>query len=220
MSVSSVWGPAEVDGSALRAQAQRERFTRGLAGVLMTKPYDEVTVADVCLHVGGSRRTFYEYFDDKVGCLLAAYDDAAGSALRAAWASFDAAPDWAAGIRDGLVTLLDAMAREPELTRLCVMDVLACGDPGRRRHTATLDAIAEIIDRGRAEVPEDLVLPALLGRAAAGAGFSLIYDLVCTDRTAELPGLAPQLTSIVLVPYIGRAAAARYAAQPPLRLAG
>ena len=185
----------------------------------MTKAYDEVTVADVCLHVGGSRRTFYEYFDDKVGCLLAAYDDAVGAALQEAWASFDAAPEWAEGIRDGLTALLDAMAAEPELARLCVMDVLACGQPGRQRHTATLDALAEIIDRGRAEVPDDLVLPDLLGRAAAGAGFSLIYDWICTDRTAELPRLAPQLTSIVLVPYIGRTAAARYAAQP-LRLAG
>ncbi len=111
------------------------------------------------------------------------------------------------------------MAGEPELARLCVMDVLACGHSGRQRHTATLDAIAEIIDRGRADVPEDLVLPALLGRAAAGAGFSLVYDWVCTDRVAELPQLAPQLTSIVLVPYIGRTAAARYAAEP-LRLAG
>jgi AcrR family transcriptional regulator len=219
MSVSSVWGPGEVDASVLRAHAQRERFTRGLAEVLMAKAYDEVTVADVCLRVGGSRRTFYEYFDDKVGCLLAAYDDAVGAALREARASFDAAPDWAAGVRDGLGTLLDVMASEPELARLCVMDVLACGHPGRQRHTATLDAIAEIIDRGRAEVPEDLVLPALLGRAAAGAGFSLIYDWVCTDRVTALPQLAPQLTSIVLVPYIGRTAAARYVAQP-LRLAG
>jgi AcrR family transcriptional regulator len=219
MSVSSVWGPGEVDASVLRAQAQRERFTRGLAEVLMDKAYDEVTVADICVAVGGSRRTFYEYFDDKVGCLLAAYDDAVGGALRAAWVSFEAAPDWAAGIRDGLATLLDAMADEPALTRLCVMDVLACGAAGRQRHTATLDVLAEFIDRGRAEVPEDLVLPDLLGRAAAGAGFSLIYDWVCTDRTCELPRLAPQLTSIVLVPYIGRTAAARYAAQP-LRLAG
>lgn len=219
MSVSSVWGPGEVDASVLRAQAQRERFTRGLADVLMTKAYDEVTVADVCLQVGGSRRTFYEYFDDKVGCLLAGYDAAVGDALRAARVSFDAAPDWGAGIRDGLATLLDVMADEPALTRLCVMDVLACGAAGRQRHTATLDALAEIIDRGRAEVPEDLVLPDLLGRAAAGAGFSLIYDWVCTDHIAELPRLAPQLTSIVLVPYIGRTAAARYAAQP-LRLAG
>ncbi|MET0601312.1 MAG: TetR/AcrR family transcriptional regulator [Baekduia sp.] len=219
MSVSTVWGPGEVDASALRAHAQRERFTRGLAEVLMVKAYDAVTVADVCLHVGGSRRTFYEYFDDKVGCLLTAYDDAAGAALTKARASFDAAPDWAAGIRDGLATLLDAMAHEPELTRLCVMDVLACGHLGRQRHTATLDAIAEIIDRGRAEIPDDLVLPHLLGRAAAGAGFSLIYDWVCTDRIAELPSLAPQLTSIVLVPYIGRTAAARYAPLP-LRLAG
>jgi AcrR family transcriptional regulator len=219
MSVSSVWGPGEIDASVLRAQAQRERFTRGLAEVLMTKAYDEVTVADICVAVGGSRRTFYEYFDDKVGCLLAAYDGAVGAALRKARASFDAAPDWAAGIRDGLATLLDVMADEPALTRLCVMDVLACGAAGRQRHTATLDALAEVIDRGRADVPDDLILPNLLGRAAAGAGFSLIYDWVCTDRIAELPRLAPQLTSIVLVPYIGRTAAARYAAQP-LRLAG
>ena len=64
-----------------RAQVQRERFTRGLAEVLMTKAYDEVTVAAPPA-VGGSRRTFYEYFDDKVDCLLAAYDDAAQTALR------------------------------------------------------------------------------------------------------------------------------------------
>jgi AcrR family transcriptional regulator len=219
MSVSQVWGPAEVDASELRAQAQRGRFTRGLADVLMTKSYDELTVADVCVQVGGSRRTFYEHFEDKRGCLLTAYDDAVGGALAAAGASFAAAPSWADGIRAGLVTLLDAMAVEPELTRLCVMDVLACGGPGRQRHAATMDAIAAIVDRGRAEVPDDLVLPELLGRAATGAGFSLVYEWVSTDRIAELPRLADQLTTIVLVPYVGRTAAARHVPQP-LRLAG
>jgi AcrR family transcriptional regulator len=221
MSVSSAWGPAEFDAASLRARVARERFAGAIADALTDKPYDELTVADVCAQVGASRRTFYQHFDDKLDCLLGAYDAAVAEAMGQARAACDAAGDWAAGIRAGLQALLDAMAAHPGQARLCVMEILAAGHPGRARHSATMDALAAVIDAGAAEAPDDLDLPPLLGRAAAGACFSLIYEWVGNDRTAELPELAPQLVSIVLVPYVGRTEAARHAgAARPLRLAG
>jgi AcrR family transcriptional regulator len=220
MSVSPTWGPCDIDSDVLRARAQRQRFMTGIAEVLQVKAYDQITVADVCRQVGASRRTFYECFDDKLDCLLAAYDGAITAGLGQARRAFDAEASWADGIAAAVDGLLGAMAWAPAQARLCAIEILACGHAGRERHSRTLDAVAGIIDLGAAEAPADLELPRLLGRAAAGAGFSMIYEWVSADRVAELPQLAPQLTSIILVPYIGRAAGARVATGQPLRLAG
>ena len=45
-----------------------------MAQVVAEKGYPATTVADVVERAGVSRRTFYEQFQDKEACFLAAYD--------------------------------------------------------------------------------------------------------------------------------------------------
>src|SRR5215211_3537803 len=55
-------------------ESQRGRMLAAMATAVGEKGYAEVAVADVIARAGVSRKTFYEQFDNKLGCFLAAYD--------------------------------------------------------------------------------------------------------------------------------------------------
>ena len=55
---------------------QLHRLFNAMAEALAEHGYSCVTVAHVIERAGVSRRTFYEYFESKEDCILAAYDDA------------------------------------------------------------------------------------------------------------------------------------------------
>ena len=53
---------------------QRERLIAGLAEAVAEKGYGGTTIADITRHAAVSRRTFYEHFDGKDECFVAAFD--------------------------------------------------------------------------------------------------------------------------------------------------
>lgn len=55
------------------AQRQRELEKKFLS-VLISHPYDELSVSDLCRHLGISRKSFYRYFSGKEGALTALLD--------------------------------------------------------------------------------------------------------------------------------------------------
>ena len=57
------------------AQSQRERMLEAMIRVVAKKGYAATTIADVTKAAGVSRTTFYELFEDKEACFLAAYDE-------------------------------------------------------------------------------------------------------------------------------------------------
>src|SRR3954470_7596658 len=66
----------------LRA-SQRGRLICAIADSVAAKGYAATSVADVLALAGVSRRTFYEHFEDKEACFLAAYDSGAEAIFEA-----------------------------------------------------------------------------------------------------------------------------------------
>ena len=58
------------------ARSQRERLLEAAVRVVAAKGYAATTVGDLTKEAGVSRTTFYELFEDKEACFLAAYDNA------------------------------------------------------------------------------------------------------------------------------------------------
>src|ERR671932_1794815 len=54
--------------------SQRERMIDAVAATVARKGYVATTVGDVVARAGVSRKTFYEHFQDKEDCFLAAFD--------------------------------------------------------------------------------------------------------------------------------------------------
>lgn len=177
--------------------------------VVAEKGYGATTVADLTREAGISRTTFYAMFEDKEACFLAAYDNVADALVKRVASAYEAEERWPDRARAGLAALLEALAEEPEIARLTLVDVGAAGPAAQRRYRAALQRLTPLFDEGRDFAPGGRALPANTSRMAIGAVAGLIADELAEGREEYLPRLLSDLLFATLVPYIGPAAAAR-----------
>jgi AcrR family transcriptional regulator len=191
------------------ARSQRERLLEAAVRVAAEKGYGPMTVADLTREAGISRTTFYELFDDKQACFLASYDNVVDGLVRRVSAAYEAKERWPDRARAGLATLLEALAEEPAIARLALVDVGAAGPAAQRRFRAALQRLTPLFDEGRDFAPNGRYLPANTSRMAIGAVAGLIADELAEGRARYLPELLSEVLFATLVPYIGPEAASR-----------
>jgi AcrR family transcriptional regulator len=191
------------------ARSQRERLLEAAVRVVATKGYAATTVADLTREAGISRTTFYEMFDDKEACFLAAYDRIVDALVRRVAAAYEGEGEWPQRARAGLAALLEALAEEPDLARLALVDVGSAGPAAQRRFRAAMQRLTPFFDEGRDFAPGGRNLPANTSRMAIGAVTGLIADELTEERAEDLPKLLSDVLFATLVPYIGPDAAAR-----------
>jgi AcrR family transcriptional regulator len=177
--------------------------------IVAAKGYAPTTVADLTKEAGVSRTTFYQLFEDKEACFLAAYDNAVDTLVRRISSAYEAEERWPDRARAGLTTLLEALAADPAQARLALVDVAAAGPAAQRRLRAAVQRLTPFFDEGRDFAPGGRGLPPNTSRMAAGAVVGLIADELVAGRSDELPSLLSDLLFATLVPYIGPDAAAR-----------
>ena len=191
------------------ARSQRERLLEAAVRVVAEKGYAATTVADLTREAGISRTTFYAMFKDKEACFLAAYDSVADALVRRIAKAYEAEERWPQRARAGLAALLEALAEEPAIARLTLVDVGVAGPAAQRRYRAALQRLTPLFEEGRDFAPGGRSLPANTSRMAIGAVAGLISDELAEGRAEYLPNLLSDLLFATLVPYIGPAAAAK-----------
>jgi AcrR family transcriptional regulator len=191
------------------ARSQRDRLLEATMRIVADKGYAATTVTDLTREAGISRTTFYELFEDKEACFLAAYDNSVDSLVRRISVAYEAQERWPDRARAGLETLLEALAADPAQARLALVDVAAAGPAAQRRLRAAVQRLTPFFDEGRDFAPGGRNLPANTSRMAAGAVVGLISDELVAGRTDKLPGLLSDVLFATLVAYLGPDAAAR-----------
>ena len=165
------------------------------------KGYRAATVGDAIVEARASRATFYKYFDDKHDCFLAATDIVEERVLAAIEASCHLERPWRERVRDGLDSLVELLAADPELARTALIEMAAAGAEVRGRQLATLARIGRLLEAGRGHT--DTELPVGTGLMAVGAVAGLLRDEIQADRCEELRSRLPELLFALLVPYLG-----------------
>lgn len=121
--------------------------------------------------------------------------------------------EWPLRVRAALEAVLDLLAAEPAGARLLVVEPYLLGPEVRRRHEATLDRLARLLREGRREAAAAAPMPDVLEQSLVG---SAVYAIGRALRSGvPLPDLAPDLTTLILTPYVGREEAERIAARWP-----
>src|SRR4029077_16201783 len=110
-----------------------------------------VTVAHVVERSGVSRRTFYEQFDDREACFLAAIVRVIGRIAARVVPAFDGEVRWRDRVRAGLGELLVFFEEDPAIGRLCVVETLGAGDRALERRSSITGVLIDGIDRVRTE---------------------------------------------------------------------
>jgi AcrR family transcriptional regulator len=178
-------------------ESQRGRLLAAMAEVVASKGYGAVAVRDVIARAGVSRKTFYEHFDNKEECFLAAYDagvesmlDAIGDAIRAA------APDGPLTVaRAGTARYLDTLAANPAFARTFLVEVPAAGPAAVERRARAHERFAVLLASAQA-AGGPAGTPSWVFRACVGAINELVTDHVMTREAATLPDLLDPLVEI------------------------
>jgi AcrR family transcriptional regulator len=168
--------------------------------------YGAMTVESIIGRAGVSRRTFYEHFKNKHEAFLAAYDEAAAQLAEIVIAAVVAAESFARRAQAGLSAVLNFLADEPALARLCVVEVLAAGPEAVRRRGDSVRGFAALVDQYARDLLDE-PSPLLTAETVVGGMYEVIYSRVLRGDTATLPALLPDLIYSALLPYLGQAAA-------------
>jgi AcrR family transcriptional regulator len=191
-------GPHGLD-PALVERVQRERVLEATSSVVAEIGYQAATVSKILARARISKITFYELFDNKEQCFLAAYDDALAQAFgrieRACAVEARAPAQQRLGA--ALDALLDFLAEEPDVARMCVVEVLAAGPAGRERRAATMDRFAAMMEAVLPEIRPDHDLGPIAARALVGGAEEVVYGAIERNEP-NLPALAAEIAVIQL----------------------
>lgn len=191
------------------ARSQRERLLDAAVRVVAGKGYGAMTIGDLTREAGVSRTTFYQLFEDREACFLAAYDNAVEVLVRRVVKAYESERGWPERAAAGLTALLGTLAEEPALARLSLVDIGSAGPAAQRRYRAAVQRLTPLFEEGRDFAPGGRNLPANTSRMAIGGVTGLIADELVAGRGEQLPGLLSDVLFATLVPYIGPDAAAR-----------
>jgi AcrR family transcriptional regulator len=183
-------------------QAQRERLLAAMTHVASTVGYEEATVERVLAEAGVSRRTFYELFDDREDCFVAAYDDAMRRVLRVVTDVYLDCEAPERRLECALETLLELCAADPDCARMCVVEVFAAGPRTRERRAEAMDRLAHLAQHALGELRGDDRLDQLSAQALVGAVHELIFPPIDRRDTASLPAMASDIMATQIVPLV------------------
>lgn len=191
------------------AESQRDRLLNAMTVTVGRRGYRDAHITDVVDRAGVSRRTFYEQFGGKEECFAAAYARALEQLVVTAREAFDAEDAWADSLRAGLGALLDALAKRPEVARVCFVEILAAGPQAARRRDEAMRGFLPLFESAPTEVPRTMRIFESLGMGRIADLSEVLHREVAAGRTDELPELLPELAYIMVLPFLGPEAAAK-----------
>jgi AcrR family transcriptional regulator len=195
---------------------QRQRLLAAMIKTVTEIGYNTLTVQNVLTRAGISRPTFYEQFEDKEDCFLAAFDaSAARMRERIEAAVADAGPSWRERLRSGIAELLRFIVEEPEEARMVIVEARASSPAGLLRRDEMLDRYAGCID---ALIRRELAEPpsAIAAAGVVGGIESVLYARLQKGETEGLDSLLPSLMYFAVLTYAGEKVAAEELDNPAL----
>jgi AcrR family transcriptional regulator/DNA-binding MarR family transcriptional regulator len=188
-------------------EIQRTRLLAAALGAIDDLGYARVTVAHIAARARVSRRTFYDLFDSREDCLLAALQSVVEMIREELVAAELDGLAWRERVRTGLWSILSFLEREPALARVVVVQGLRGGSKVLERREQIL---ACIVDQGRlGGSSRSVECPSVTAEGLVGAAFAIVYGRLIRGEQTQLTDLYGELMGLIVLPYHGPAAARR-----------
>jgi AcrR family transcriptional regulator len=201
-------------------QMQRRRLLQAMEGLLAEVGIEDATVGRISKRAGVSRRTFYEVFDDREECFLAALDQALERIAEEVGSAYAREGRWNVRVRAALTVLLEYFDAHPGVARMCVVETLRAGPEVLERRRRVLADMATAVDHGRADAKRGNEPLPLTSEGIVGGALAVIHARLVESedgsRTAypRLVELVNPLMAMIVHPYAGAAAARRELDRP------
>jgi AcrR family transcriptional regulator len=194
-------------------ESQRERLLAAIAHEVAARGYRATTITEVVKQASVSTRDFYQHFENKEQCFLAAFDAVRDHLEELILAAIADQPDWPQKVIAALRAALRFFAAEPDLARLCLVEPVSATPTTAIRFREAVLACLPVLERGREEMPDGQSLPPSTEDSLLGGIVSLATRSILAGETERLPALLPDLVDFILSPYMGAERAAGLAAE-------
>jgi AcrR family transcriptional regulator/DNA-binding MarR family transcriptional regulator len=196
-------------------EMQRSRLLAAAVVCVEELGWAGASVSHITARARVSRRTFYDLFANREECLLAVMQDTIGRVERELVLADLGGLQWRERVRQGLWAILSFLDRDPVLARVCVVQsargsrlVLECRED-------IVTRLAGVIDEGRGEQGvRGAQSPRLTAVGLVGASVSILYTRLLRGERELLGDLLGELMAMIVLPYLGPAAARRERSRP------
>lgn len=198
--------------SELRAD-QRRRILGAIAGLVASESYEAITVIRIVRAAGVSSPVFHEHFQSKEAAVLALSEsltermrDRTAAVLRATEAE-----DWPVRVSAVLRAALEAILADPLLAKATIVEAPAVGPVIVDRYWEAMLGLVPLLREGRASLRDPEFLPPTIEQTLAGGVFWSAYGRLLSGEAPGIEELLPDALEFILRPYLGEAAAVRWA---------
>lgn len=191
-------------GQSPKELDERSRLLLSVLHLAGRNEYKELTAPQIADEAKVSIDAFFELFESKDDCFLAALDMVGEQLLSIAQDPGLDGIEWPQAVRRVLAAMLEHLARNPLHARALVQDAYNAGPRPFERNMELAARIGKLLSRG-APAP---AAGGLADDAVAGALWHMIRCQVTDGRIQLLPALSEHLSFVVLAPFIGADAAA------------
>ena len=199
------------------ATYQRERLIEATIAVVAKRGYQGTSVDHIVKGARVGYVAFYDLFEGKEACFLAAFDRIVEDACRTAAAAIDPQAPWAEQLCAVLATMVAGIAADPARARVGLVEAQAAGPRAFARYEAAIDRPIPLLRKGRELTDSAAALSDSLEEATVGGIAWILQRRLVTARGGEVEGLLAEVTEIALAPYLGEAEARRLAARSAAR---
>jgi AcrR family transcriptional regulator len=195
-------------------EIQRTRMLTAAMEAVEEVGYARLTVAQVIGRARVSRKTFYDLFEDREDCFLAAFDQAVDQLGRQVLDAYRAESGWREGVRAGLLALLRFMDDEPGLAKMCVVEALGAGPRVLEHRAQILQELKQVVDQGRTSAGARVSSateesPDVTAEGVIGAVFAVLHTRLLVRGREPFTDLLGPLMSMIVLPYYGTRAASQ-----------
>jgi AcrR family transcriptional regulator len=207
-------GASRREGAAGVSEVQRARMLNAAVRVVSEYGYQKMSVARVAGGARVSRRTFYDVFEDREDCFTAIFEDALGRASERVMGAYENAganggAAWCERVRAALTELLVFFDEEPKVASLLVVDALTAGPRVLELRAQVLKRLSVTLHRDGSRAGDAKEVAPLTGEGVVGAVFGVVHTRLSQDDPGAVLELLGPLLGMVVLPYLGRAAAQR-----------
>jgi AcrR family transcriptional regulator len=195
--------PRHRERRAAAAVGERERLMQNALRLATVEDLRELSAPRIADEANVSIDAFFELFESKDECYLAALDMLAGELLRVTADEGLASADWPRAVRRAIGELMVYLADRPHYARTIAAEAFAAGPAAVQRNTELARELATLLTEGAPGEPTGR----LTVEGVGGAIWNTVRCQVASGRVQLLPALSDYLSYVVLAPFIGAQAA-------------
>jgi AcrR family transcriptional regulator len=191
---------------------QRERLLGATIELVAKRGYRGTSVDHIVKKARVGYVAFYELFEGKEECFLAAFDRIVTETRSQLAEAIPAQAPWPEQVCAALAAAVEMIAADPGRARVGLVEVQAAGPVAYAHYEAAIDNAIPLLRAGRAFLPVSAELSETLEEAVIGGIVWIFHQRLVKGEAEKIGDLLAETIFTALRPYLGEAEARRFAA--------